>query len=291
MSRASIKTINVILLIILGLSGQAYASEYVLGASYEDSHWNVKSSIFECKMDHEITGYGKLVFSKLAGLPETADLDIWSLRSIPQLPAVISFISPPWMDDKRHTKGWTFYFGEHRRPVEFSPRDARKILDSLKVGMMPVISHRHNSDRTQGISVQISPVNFIEGYNQYTYCLGSLLPYSYEELRVTNILFDTASSRISNDMLKMLDHLINYAKDPDVHRLEISGYTDSVGSFRANHQLASYRVESVRDYLIQNGISEKIIRLKIHGEQGANSRNDSSHGRAKNRRVEVKMHR
>lgn len=290
MSRASIKQ-NLVTMLAMAAIPLTSASALNMGASYDESKWEVSSSIFECRLDHEITGYGRISFTKGAGVPERSELDIWSLRSIPQLPAKIAFVTPPWISDHREVKGWTFYFGEQRKPVDFSARDSRKILDSLRSGYMPVIKHKHNSDRTQDVIAQVSPVNFTDSYEKYTYCLGSLLPYSYEELRVSNIYFDTASSRIGSDMRELLGYIIQYAKDPDVHRIELAGYTDSVGSFRANHQLASHRVESVRDYLVKQGISEKIIRLKVHGEQGASSRNDTSHGRSKNRRVEIKMSR
>lgn len=289
MSRASIKkNLSVLALLATPFSTAIALS---MGASYDESVWKVSSSIFECRLEHEITGYGRITFSKYAGYPEKSELDIWSLRSIPQLPAKIDFVSPPWINEHRELEGWTFYFGEQRRPVDFSARDSRKILDSLRAGFMPIIKHKHNSNRTQDIVAQISPVNFSTGYDEYTYCLGSMLPYSYEELRVSDIFFATASSRIDSEMMELLGYVIEYAKDPDVHRIELSGYTDSVGSFRANHQLASHRVEAVRDYLVKNGISEKIIRLKVHGEQGAKSRNDTTYGRSQNRRVEVKLHR
>lgn len=296
MSRFTIKKIQITkpilsAILIAAWSNIAWGGSYITGANYEDSKWDVKANIFECSLEHEITGYGKLKFRKRAGEQEEALLNIWSMRSIPGVPATIDFLSPPWNNDDVVSKGWTFYFGEQRKPMEFSARNARKILDSLKIGLMPVITHTHNSDRRQDVKARISPVNFVNGYEQYMSCIGGLLPYSFNELRKSDIYFETGSSRIDEDMGEILSHIIEYSKDPDVHRIELSGYTDSVGSFRANHQLASYRVDAVRDYLIKNGVSERIIRIKIKGEQGAIARNNTEHGRAKNRRVEVKMFR
>jgi OOP family OmpA-OmpF porin len=105
------------------------------------------------------------------------------------------------------------------------------------------------------------------------------------------VYFDNASTRLDDESILWLDYVLEYVKDPAVSRIELEGYTDSIGTFRANHQLASQRVERVRDYLVQHGVDEKLLRLKVYGEQRCVANNSTPEGRAKNRHVSVKIFR
>lgn len=73
---------------------------------------------------------------------------------------------------------------------------------------------------------------------------------------------------------------------PDL-KLEIDGYTDSIGSDEFNQSLSEKRAATVRDYLVDSGVS--INNVFAHGFGKANpvASNDTSPGRKLNRRVEL----
>lgn len=71
--------------------------------------------------------------------------------------------------------------------------------------------------------------------------------------------------------------------------LEISleGHTDSVGSDEYNQRLSEQRAQSVRAYLLQNGIKPELVKAMGFGEGKPVVSNDSASGRQQNRRVEL----
>lgn len=77
------------------------------------------------------------------------------------------------------------------------------------------------------------------------------------------------------------------AKNPDVH-IKVAGHTDSIGSKRYNEKLSRKRAEQVKQFLQFSGASEAQIFLKAFGEQQPAAPNNTSAGRRKNRRTELK---
>lgn len=70
-------------------------------------------------------------------------------------------------------------------------------------------------------------------------------------------------------------------------KLEVDGYTDSVGSDTFNQTLAENRANSVKAYLIAQGIDPQSITSVGYGKSNPVASNDTAAGRQQNRRVEV----
>ena len=70
-------------------------------------------------------------------------------------------------------------------------------------------------------------------------------------------------------------------------RLEVDGYTDSIGSESYNQKLSEERADGVRTYLTGQGISSDIVVAKGFGKDNPVASNDNAAGRQKNRRVEM----
>ena len=77
--------------------------------------------------------------------------------------------------------------------------------------------------------------------------------------------------------------------------ISVGGHTDSTGPDAANLRAARRRAETVRDWLVKEGVAEDRIKVIAFGEQNPiapNARPDgtpSESGRAKNRRVELSI--
>jgi outer membrane protein OmpA-like peptidoglycan-associated protein len=69
--------------------------------------------------------------------------------------------------------------------------------------------------------------------------------------------------------------------------IEVGGYTDNVGGDAMNQTLSEHRASSVRDYLVQQGVSSSSVSSRGFGSSLPVSSNDSSAGRQQNRRVEL----
>ncbi|SDJ58747.1 OmpA family protein [Microbulbifer yueqingensis] len=71
--------------------------------------------------------------------------------------------------------------------------------------------------------------------------------------------------------------------------VEIAGHTDSLGNDNYNLRLSQKRANSVRAFLISNGIDAGRITANGYGEQQPVASNDTEAGRALNRRVEMRF--
>jgi outer membrane protein OmpA-like peptidoglycan-associated protein len=69
--------------------------------------------------------------------------------------------------------------------------------------------------------------------------------------------------------------------------MQVEGYTDSVGSDTFNQTLSENRANSVRAYLIAQGIDPGGITAVGFGKSNPVASNDNSAGRQQNRRVEI----
>lgn len=88
----------------------------------------------------------------------------------------------------------------------------------------------------------------------------------------------------NRERLKSLSRILNFVKDI---KLDINGYTDNIGTTVANKKLSEKRAKRVRDYLVGLGISTERIKVFGLGESNFAASNQTSAGRAKNRRIEI----
>lgn len=91
-----------------------------------------------------------------------------------------------------------------------------------------------------------------------------------------------AAKTVLNDVAKSLN------KRPDV-KVTVAGHTDNRGSAAYNKMLSQRRADSVREYLVSAGVKASNLMAKGFGEEQPVATNDTSAGRAENRRVELRM--
>ncbi len=74
-----------------------------------------------------------------------------------------------------------------------------------------------------------------------------------------------------------------------VDSVVVEGYTDDSGDAAFNQQLSEKRAEAVKAELVANGADPKKITTVGYGEDNPIADNSTREGRAKNRRVEIKV--
>lgn len=97
--------------------------------------------------------------------------------------------------------------------------------------------------------------------------------------------FDTGSAQIKPQMRPVLDQFAQ-GLDPRT-RVTIVGHTDNVGGETVNNTLSLDRAVNVRDYLRNHGVDSARMIVNGRGETQPIATNDTSNGRAQNRRVEI----
>jgi outer membrane protein OmpA-like peptidoglycan-associated protein len=70
-------------------------------------------------------------------------------------------------------------------------------------------------------------------------------------------------------------------------KLETDGYTDSIGTDAFNMRLSEQRADSVRAYLVEQGVDPGNVTAKGFGKGSPVASNDTDAGRQQNRRVEM----
>ena len=106
---------------------------------------------------------------------------------------------------------------------------------------------------------------------------------------LNNIFFDFDRSALKDDSEPELKRVVEFmTNNPDVE-IEIAGHTDSVGATSYNQRLSDRRAKAVFDYLIANGVASDRVVSRGFGESKPIADNESSEGRAQNRRVEFKI--
>jgi outer membrane protein OmpA-like peptidoglycan-associated protein/tetratricopeptide (TPR) repeat protein len=84
---------------------------------------------------------------------------------------------------------------------------------------------------------------------------------------VSPVYFDYNASELRNDAKSILDANIDILKKQSNLSVVITGYADSRGTAEYNKQLSSKRAKSVKEYLVNNGVSSKQIKgTKALGE-------------------------
>ena len=83
-----------------------------------------------------------------------------------------------------------------------------------------------------------------------------------------------------------LDETIK-AKGARVVDINVIGHTDSDGSEEYNQALSVRRAQSVRDYMVSEGVDASIIDVTGEGESNPIASNATKEGRAQNRRVDI----
>ncbi|MGZ3458401.1 MAG: OmpA family protein, partial [Archangium sp.] len=105
-----------------------------------------------------------------------------------------------------------------------------------------------------------------------------------------SVLFRSGSSDLLPSAKRRLDEVADALKKTQ-NPLVIEGHTDSKGPAELNEELSYARAESVKDYLVDQGVDSSRIRTEGRGEAEPIASNKSPEGRANNRRVEIVIER
>jgi len=107
---------------------------------------------------------------------------------------------------------------------------------------------------------------------------------------MSDILFETGEYQLKQGARETLAKIAGVLLAYPAIKLEIDGFTDNVGSEERNDELSEKRADSVRDFLIHQGVPADSITARGLGEANPVAANDTRIGRQLNRRVELVLH-
>ena len=103
------------------------------------------------------------------------------------------------------------------------------------------------------------------------------------------MLFDFDKSNVKPEAAAILDRLVAFMNENKDKKAALAGHTDNIGTEAYNLKLSERRVNSVRDYVVKKGVDSGSISGQGFGESKPIADNKTKEGRAKNRRVEIKV--
>jgi OOP family OmpA-OmpF porin len=106
---------------------------------------------------------------------------------------------------------------------------------------------------------------------------------------IRNLEFDFGKATIRAHSFPSLDKVAQLLIDKKFH-LKLAGYTDNVGSIKANLTLSKNRAESIKTYLVGKGADESLITAVGFGKSHPIATNKTAKGRQINRRVEFSLY-
>lgn len=102
-----------------------------------------------------------------------------------------------------------------------------------------------------------------------------------------DVLFASGGSALAGGAPSNLGKLSAFLKQYPDRMVLIEGHTDSVGTAASNRGLSQRRADSVKAYLVSQGVAATRLTATGLGEDSPTASNDSATGRQQNRRVEV----
>ena len=271
------------------LPAAATAAEIRYGADLHEAEWRLQRSDLECSLTQRIPRYGVARFARRAGGRLTFSLEV--LRPPNGAgQARLSAAPPDWYHKAAlRDLGQVAVHGE-RRAFTLEQTLSRRLLAELERGFFPTFEYRDWADGRDQVRVRVSAVNLNSKLQGFLDCLDGLMPYGFDEVGEVRLPFGVDSTRLGDGDEARLDKLVEYAQaDEAVKKVTVDAYTDASGYLRYNRELAQKRAAAVKQYLLDQGLSEGMLEVDAHGEKNPVASNDSSQGRARNRRVVVRL--
>ena len=103
------------------------------------------------------------------------------------------------------------------------------------------------------------------------------------------VTFAFNSARLTASSRSVLDQAAAGLQDHPLVKVEIQGYTDSIGTVAYNLKLSQHRAESVLHFLVADGVAPGQLRARGYGPADPIASNRTAAGRALNRRVVMKV--
>jgi outer membrane protein OmpA-like peptidoglycan-associated protein len=102
-----------------------------------------------------------------------------------------------------------------------------------------------------------------------------------------DVLFDFNKYTLKSEARERLAKISGIVEAYPGLKLQVEGHTDSIGSDQYNLELSEKRADSVRAYLVSNGVSPDSVKSEGFGKADPIADNGTAQGRKLNRRVDM----
>jgi len=176
-------------------------------------------------------------------------------------------------------------------PFNSSQGQAGRLMAGLLEGRSPVIRH-YSQEGGSAVEVRLLPVRFNKAFSDYQACTAKWLPMNFEQVKQAQIGFPGNGVDLDAPARAKLQVIAEFLKaDPTVNHIELDGHSDNSGNRLTNRDMSRRRALAVMDFFKTQGVQEKQITLRFHGERYPLVPNTNAANRARNRRVNIQLER
>lgn len=274
----------------IALSNGAVDQSSITYATRIDSVvWSFQGSKFSCQISHTIDGFGEAIFERPAGLDTRFVLHSQSPRLKTGQANLVSQ-PPAWLNNDPSEKLAQVQVKESRTPVQIKRKVSERMLAELQKGMdLHVVRQPWYGDK-QSLRVVISSIGFGKTYSDYLQCLSGLLPVNFSQVEKKSLYYDRGDKELRNSVKRYLEKVALYInEDESVKVIYIDGHTDSTGIRNENLLKSQQWAKKVESYLLAEGVDPSLLVVRWHGERYQIASNQTKAGKAKNRRVTIRL--
>jgi outer membrane protein OmpA-like peptidoglycan-associated protein len=128
-----------------------------------------------------------------------------------------------------------------------------------------------------------------QGYRERELDIPLALIVEGQQTTLNNIFFRVGSAELLAKSRRELNSLARMLQNNPQLKLAVAGHTDNQGDQQLNQRLSRQRAEAVVDFLVRQGIARKRLKAKGYGQRQPIASNASPAGRARNRRVTIRV--
>ena len=167
------------------------------------------------------------------------------------------------------------------KPAEKAVSDAAKaIMD--KLGKFLAVKLPNGVElNVPEFGVERKLIAFIEDKNKP---IDKTTWFSFDRLD-----FETGSATLKPSSAEQLKNIAEIMKAYPKVKMKIGGYTDNVGNADANLKLSQKRAENTMQEIVKLGVDAKRLEAEGYGEKHPVADNSTEEGRAKNRRIDLRV--
>lgn len=287
------KTSRYIILTLSLFAGlPSLASYKVYEAALSESEWIFSGNPLACQLTHSVPHYGNAIFSETAGKKPALRFALNYKRhpiTATKIASVHS-LSPLWQPTQVPRDLGEITISPGRQIFKAKDTASWKLLNELEVGRFPTFRYQEFETLEDQVAVSLSAVGFRKSYDEFLDCLTTLVRHNLSELTKMTLRFDFDKYAVRRSYKSKLKALAAYVKyDPSIEVVFLHGHTDSKGSKSYNRRLADKRIAAVKKILMAHGAKEQRFKTVAFGEDNPVASNRRANGRAKNRRVFIKV--
>lgn len=116
---------------------------------------------------------------------------------------------------------------------------------------------------------------------------GQMVLAPGKKITLKESAFQSGKKELDVESMAILTLLSKYLTETPALEIEISGHTDNRGTPEQNLRLSTERANSIKEILVQTGISPQRIITRGYADLRPIAKNDTEFGRSQNRRVEI----